>query len=274
MNNPDYFSKLDLTECKKIAHRWGKEYLFIKKVLLYAGHGASEYILMAEVGLNRAVNYTRFSKDWTSCSKRGGFCNPILWDNRNSTLGYKEQEKSRPETVIEFNDAKVRWEFKTQLNRFSERWLYVIKEPGISETKASLVDSYMLGEFSWVLYDSDAQVHEDAEDTKTITRDLIQKAKPEIEIIYSAMKREVGFSGHVLEPEIKLQQKAEEVFTKRKNNFKLIKSDYLKDQSIYILNPGQPKRDFVGRLLKRIVKDKTGKIFGGQTLYGLYAKLD
>ena len=172
MNNPDYFQKLDLIECKKIAHRWGKEYPFIKKVLLYAGHGSSDYVLIAEVEPNRAVNYTRFSKDWISCSKFGGFSNPIFWANRNSTLGYKEQKKSRPEPVIEFNETTVRWEFKTLLSRFSERWFCVIKEPGISEARASLIDSHMLGEFSWVLYDCTGKDTPQIDDHEAFVRNL------------------------------------------------------------------------------------------------------
>ncbi len=37
MNDPDYFPKLNLVECEKIAHRWAKEYPFIKKISLYEG---------------------------------------------------------------------------------------------------------------------------------------------------------------------------------------------------------------------------------------------
>jgi hypothetical protein len=62
MNDPNHFPKLNLVECEKIAHRWNKEYPFVRKISLYAGRGGIDYVLIAEVEPNRAVNYTEFSK--------------------------------------------------------------------------------------------------------------------------------------------------------------------------------------------------------------------
>jgi hypothetical protein len=140
----------------------------------------------------------------------------------------------------------------------------------MSEARAALIDSYMLSKYLWVLYDSDAQVHEDAEDTETTLRGLVGEAKPEIETIYNAIK-EVGFSSRNIS-EAAWKKKAEGVFAEQRGNFKLIKSEYLQDRNIYFLNPGKEKRDFVGALLKKIVEKETGKLIGGQKLYDKYYK--
>lgn len=126
-------------------------------------------------------------------------------------------------------------------------------------------------EFFERTYDIGSSTENSAESLNLINN-LIEEVKPEIESIYNAMKRDVGFSAYTLDIEIKLKEKAISTFSHKKNEYKLIRIEHLEDSRIYQLDPGQSKRDFVGALLKKIVEEQIGREIGGQKLYKLYTK--
>jgi hypothetical protein len=95
--------------------------------------------------------------------------------------------------------------------------------------------------------------------------EIIESALPEIEEIYVAIKR-VGFSGTLVGAEEKWKEAALDRFDDSRKGFKLIKREYLEENSLYLFTVGKEKRDFEGGLLKRIVKDQTGEKCGGQPL--------
>jgi hypothetical protein len=99
--------------------------------------------------------------------------------------------------------------------------------------------------------------------------DLICEAKPEIEMIYEAIKR-IGFSGRKFKLEIELQSVAINEFRKKEKKFKIIKENYLKDKGIFIVNASQPKRDFISRLLHKIVKDNGLGVVARYKLFATY----
>jgi len=108
------------------------------------------------------------------------------------------------------------------------------------------------------------------------TQDILIKAKLEMESIYDAIKIEVGFSGRNPEAEERRwQEVAENHFKQRRNEFKFIRLDDLQDRGIYLqLGTNQGKRDFVGPLLKKIVKRHTQKEISSQRLYDAYKKVN
>ena len=87
--------------------------------------------------------------------------------------------------------------------------------------------------------------------------DLFKVADPEIRSIYSAIK-EIGFSVKLTDPEEKWRTASLKRFDDSRTGFQLIRREYLEDKALYILTTGKERRDFEGRLLKKIVKDYLG----------------
>ena len=55
--------------------------------------------------------------------------------------------------------------------------------------------------------------------------------------------------------------------------WKYIKRDYLEDDELYALNPGQEKRDFEGRLLQKIIIDSGLGKHGAQKLRSIMQRI-
>ena len=108
---------------------------------------------------------------------------------------------------------------------------------------------------------------------------LIKKVIHETEYIYYHLKKNVGFSRESkssLEDETKedaLRKEAIKAFKDEENRLKFIKIKYLEDPDIYFPDPGHVKRDIIGRLLQKIVKEETAKEIGRQDLYNRYIKV-
>lgn len=104
---------------------------------------------------------------------------------------------------------------------------------------------------------------------------LIQKIKPETEMIYDAIRREVGFSGR--NPQATYgnwKEKAKTTFAEQENVFGLLTAEHLEEDSIYVqLGTNQGRRDFIGPLLRKIVQEHTGNKIGAERLYDQYKKI-
>ena len=107
--------------------------------------------------------------------------------------------------------------------------------------------------------------------------DLINKARPEIQTVYEAIKS-VGFSsgksGKSIPSERSWQYTALDKFDRNKGKFKYIKKDYLEDKSVYAFTGGQEKRDFVGRMLQKMIFDRDLGKKSCKNLYNEYKKTD
>ena len=100
-------------------------------------------------------------------------------------------------------------------------------------------------------------------------KNLIIHAMPEIESIYVAMKR-IGFTN--AGSEIKLKEAANNKVAAEK--FKIVRRKYLKTKGLFALTVGKERRDFIGKLLKFIVKEKYPKIKTNyQNLYKRYEEI-
>ena len=100
-------------------------------------------------------------------------------------------------------------------------------------------------------------------DAKETLKCLIQSVKPEVESVFSALK-EVGFTA---DPETWQPAVIEEF---KKSDFHYIKQEFLEDKNIYVFNPSKEKRDFIGKLLQKIVKDNGFAAGSYSDLYKIY----
>jgi hypothetical protein len=109
-------------------------------------------------------------------------------------------------------------------------------------------------------------------------RPLMQEAIPEIEEIYSAIKK-VGFSERrndrqeEWDPQEEWQKAAEKSFDESETQFKYVKREFLEDDRLYDLNVSQQRRDFEGALLRKIVRDRGLGDHGAQRLREIYQKV-
>jgi hypothetical protein len=96
-------------------------------------------------------------------------------------------------------------------------------------------------------------------------RQLIKQAMPEIERIYLAIKA-VGFSGRTNAEEEHWQAAALKEYDANKEHFSLIERRHLEERKLYQFTGGQERRDFIGGVLKMIVKDRLDVDVGAQLL--------
>jgi hypothetical protein len=110
---------------------------------------------------------------------------------------------------------------------------------------------------------------------KVISKKVIElikndQVRSEVKRLYDVLKKEVGFASNVIDPDNKYHEAALNEYRKNKNQFEYIKEDHLQDRKIYALNTAQTKRDFIGRLLKKIVSENNLGNYGAQRLYAAY----
>lgn len=103
-------------------------------------------------------------------------------------------------------------------------------------------------------------------------KDMVEKSLPEVIEIFSSIKK-IGFTGRLIDSEKKWMNSALERFDDSKKDWKYIKREFLEDKKLYFLNEGKEKRDFIGRLLKKIVEDQGLGKFGAQDLYAASKKV-
>lgn len=118
------------------------------------------------------------------------------------------------------------------------------------------------------------QFEENGQDRELIN--LMDNARPEIEEIYSSILA-VGFSGNLLYDEEDLEKEWKEAalnrYQQNMQRFKYIKRPYLEDSKLYAFSGGQERRDFVGRILKKIMQENKLGRHGAQRLYIMYSQL-
>jgi hypothetical protein len=101
---------------------------------------------------------------------------------------------------------------------------------------------------------------------------IIKAVKPELESVYSAI-RKVGFSSKLQKREEIHKKAALNRFKQKRSAFKILTETDLTDEEVYIFADGQAKRDFIGKMLKRIVLRYGFRPDGYQRLFRLYNKV-
>jgi hypothetical protein len=90
-------------------------------------------------------------------------------------------------------------------------------------------------------------------------KEYITMALPEIQKIYLAMKKEVGFSGHGNKESL-LHPTVLRYFDEHRNEFFAIKREDLDHKPLFKLTGGQEKRDFHIKLLRQMLYRQFGEI--------------
>jgi len=99
----------------------------------------------------------------------------------------------------------------------------------------------------------------------------IEKAKPEIELLYEGLKKEI--EGSLSKCDSKVMRKAALAAFERCNKpFKLIKKSYLLQEELYYKWRWTRKRAFVGKLLQLVVEGQHSKTFPAYELREAYGQ--
>lgn len=170
---------------------------------------------------------------------------------------YRYDSYNRPHPFL---DPAFRKVYKTQaIEDFKKEWVFFYKRPNDHLDPNILTDKPF-----WVLYGADVRP---IQSPKVI--ELLKKVRPEIESIFAEIKK-VGFTSQVID-EKEWMKAALNQFDN--NNFEYIKREYLEDKQIYFFSGGQEKRDFIGKVLKEIIKKNGLGTFGYQLLYNIYKSI-
>lgn len=156
---------------------------------------------------------------------------------------------------------------------YKEEWIIIFETPDeqLSTTHEEIPrSSIRKGEPHWILFEGELTSQER---TRRI-KELIEKIRPEMESLYAAVKK-VGFSvraGHVTEEH--WQNAALAYFDRHQDDFQFIKREYLEDKELYFFSGGKERRDFIGRVLSKIILDRALESLGSRRLYEIYRTTD
>ena len=255
-NDPTYFNKLDFYALKRIAYSWGQRYPVIERVTLFPGvYPRYDYVLVAEARKVEDGIYEQFKNDWNSygCSYLRHSLESIYKDNRRRKpcAGIVEELMNRRQE--------------------SPRWLFLKKQPSqgiesLEHWSKERLRRFVMPDYYWVLY----QKEKDSSGGNELT-DLIRKAAPELESLHAAVKKG-GYNIPEPNPEERYKERALKKFQEKGRSFIFVKKQYLEDKNVYLFGGGQEKRDFIGKVLQKIVEDYGLPRRGYQTLYQFYLK--
>jgi hypothetical protein len=103
---------------------------------------------------------------------------------------------------------------------------------------------------------------------------LLKKIKPKLETLYNALKKDrlTKKDENLNEDERQnlFQKNVLKEYRKNHSKYKFIDEEYLQNPKLYILTVQKEKRDFIGRLLNKIVQNKGLGSYGAQYLYNCY----
>ncbi len=143
----------------------------------------------------------------------------------------------------------------------------------------NLVDSLFLKEQVQKL----EKEHEYQRENQAKLIELLKEVRPKLDSFYDAIKKylkEYDFPTRKLAglTEKEWAEGTVHIFIQQRNKLEpLIKEEYLKDKTLYKVDPGHPRRDFTRRLLQEIVKNRypeNSKWWGdSEKLYALSQKI-
>lgn len=216
------------------------------------------------------LDWLRQQDEIKSMTKKDFLSELEVEDKRGKNDTRAKYTKEMAEKEISEIDDKM-----TEINQDDKAlnsWKY------FQEPEASWEMEELLDEFKNVLFKRDEaekfiknfDLHfkpEDVEDKITWMFILVSE---EVERLYTAIKKKCRPLKDA-EPK-QIREAVLEEFSQNVNFFDHTQSDYLKDKDLYILTYKQEKRDFIGRLLKKIADDWGLGITNWQALYTEYRK--
>ena len=258
---PPDFDKLNYHKLKTIAKRWAGEYPmgFIKSIDLYSYASPYQKAIGSTVPTKYAIVFN--------------IC-PILKPARDGQIAEKEHyEKLASETEQNFTfhqgyldiiHADFSDVYKNEAKEnFMDEWRFIIKEPG-----CPLPEAVKFEEPSINLFHLKPQI--DPEQQKLF--ELMKKVRPEIEILYNALKA-VGFSGRLVDAERKWKNAVLTEYEKNLSYFQYIKREHLEDNSVYEFTETKARRDFIGKIIQKVISEKGLGPDNYSKLYNIYTRL-
>jgi len=98
---------------------------------------------------------------------------------------------------------------------------------------------------------------------------MFEEAQPEVEKLYSVVLFKFGYKAHESDEKL-IQDLVLHEFNGNINFYKIIKENYLADINLYKFSRDKSKRDFIGKLLLKISKDRHLGFNSYQNLYKMY----
>ncbi|HUV59418.1 MAG TPA: hypothetical protein VMW09_04825 [Desulfatiglandales bacterium] len=185
---------------------------------------------------------------------------------------------------------------KSKISNIDRSWRdFELPVSGATEVLNYVVDSFyleeevqkhqrFLPEGSYVSQPKDVEQSEKFPDLKLkkeehfknpFLMELLREVKPEMEFLFNELQDAVGFQyANNPDREKNLQKEAESLLADPENKLnRYFIKEYFQDQKIYSTDPKQTRRDFIGPLLRKIVKDQIKIKIGGQRLYERYKEI-
>jgi len=276
-NNPNYFPKLIFDKLQAYANKWAEYFTFMERIVLYDPpvEFDGDYI-------PKNVNYnTKYILYFKISNNPPNGCTD---EERRLFPGMLKQfsESLRKDLFMTLGMGEKHFAdvyIKKPVKDFSKEWAFVTKYPkGVDEN------------FSWVLFSKDnledikkkfttkdkkAKAKQDPEDFSPEVIDLIKKARPEIELIYDAVKEGEGFSEYSDASDEARKEDALNYYQERSGKFKYLNESILEDMKIYHITNTQTKRYIIGCILQALLEKKGFNSYteNYQKLYEIYKKI-
>ena len=268
-NPPPYFPNLRFEILELYAKRWVRKYpsVPIERVILYgysplyphATKGVPvKYAVVFEITdpqelFGRAIEqYQLDREDFSICEYRKIMTVEVYNDLVSATEYYQTVREEYP--FSEFIDARFFDVYRqSPAEDFRDDWIFIPKvadKDSVHQSGKKPRDSIMFEEPHWILYQWEPPSQEDA------VKWIIKEVRREIDLLYAAVKR-VGFSGRAVNAtEVNWQYAALDCFDSHKDEFDIVRREYLEDKGIYLFSNGKERRDFIGKLLQRIMEER------------------
>ncbi len=112
-------------------------------------------------------------------------------------------------------------------------------------------------------------IRTDSEKKRDKLINMFREAQPEVEKLYSVVLFKFGYKAHESDEKL-IQDLVLHEFNGNINFYKIIKENYLADINLYKFSRDKSKRDFIGKLLLKISKDRHLGFNSYQNLYKMY----
>jgi hypothetical protein len=290
-NNPNDFSEFNLNQLERYARKWVKKYsvIQIERIILYrldteAVEGLQEW-------LTREVSITKYALvfEFSGCEhinfKTGKTDLEIKPYNEKCKVAlrgilYADQLASQGTHQL-FDDffPKTVYDKKNMpTDDYYKNWTTILKRPDEPLPTYILTD-----EPHWILYPvsgvSDDLQH--SENTETVPNfeyfrpeiiNLMNEVRPEIELIYKAVKEGEGFNDIGKQYDKSRMNDALCYFEECEDMFKIIKKEDLQNIEIFRTVAQKNTRKIKGELLRNIVTRRNLGLYAYSKLFNEYQK--
>lgn len=267
------FKRLDLFQLQRYGNRWANKFsvIQIESIILYRHYSESAEVF--GVKSKALFDVKTESTKYALVFEISGCTHINLMEIDLGTMPTDDDDECLkalkeivfanlliPHPLFDPSFADEVYDDEPSIDYF-RNWTFRLKRPG-----DSLEPNIRTDEPFWVLYDADVRP---IRSPKVI--ELLKKVRPEIESLYAEIKK-VGFTSQVIDDK-EWKKAALNQFDNNKFEYIYIKREYLEDKQIYFFSGGQERRDFIGKVLQKIIQKNGLGTFGYQLLYNTYKSI-